>query len=237
MGTRHIDRFWSAKLGLEPAALYQSGIYVVPNVLQWDDSFAYVFVRGSTCVLSVGPTLVEVMRERTRNTEPRLLLDEARLQTIFDRRIERTVGPAYQGYAELTDFSACQSERVRKVRSDESQLLDRFKDACEAIAWEHSAIDKTSSDLFGYFTEDGLLAIGHYSKWGSDLASIGVLTHPAYRCRGYGKFVVSAAMSDAFEHGCVILYQTLIANKPSVSLATTLGCRDYARTVAVHLIK
>jgi len=62
-----------------------------------------------------------------------------------------------------------------------------------------------------------------------------VLTHPAYRNRGYGKLVVSAAMADAFAHGHLVLYQTLEANRASVALAAALGCQDYARTVAVHL--
>ena len=70
-----------------------------------------------------------------------------------------------------------------------------------------------------------------------EAASIGVLTHPAYREQNYGKAVVSAAMQDAFACGYFVLYQALEANRPSVAVATTLGCQAYAQTLGVHLVE
>ena len=125
---------------------------------------------------------------------------------------------------------------VRKIDREEQQVLRRLAAACEPIAWEHSGVERTDSALFGYFIGDEIVAVAHYSMWGDHAASIGVLTHPSHRNRGYGKVVVSAAMEDAFAHGHFVLYQTLVANSSSVALATALGCQDYARTMAVHLV-
>jgi RimJ/RimL family protein N-acetyltransferase len=168
---------------------------------------------------------------------PASFLTEAGLREVFEHPIHHTVGPAYQGYAEKEDFLPQISKLVRKLHGEEQEVLQALKGACEAIAWEHSGIDETDSALFGYFAGEELAAVAHYSMWADDAASIGVLTHPAYRGRGYGKAVVSAAMADAFEHGHLVIYQTLSANHPSVRLATVLGCRDYARTMAVHFVE
>jgi hypothetical protein len=83
------------KFGLEADALYQPGIRVVPHKA-WEDTFVYAFVRDTTCLLSVAPSSVEVTQDRARNLKPSSLLDPMQLQTLFDQRIERTVGPAYQ---------------------------------------------------------------------------------------------------------------------------------------------
>ena len=64
---------------------------------------------------------------------------------------------------------------------------------------------------------------------------IGVVTHPAYRGRGYGRAAVSAATARGLEAGFIVLYQTLLANAPSVALATELGYQPYATHLAVQL--
>ena len=218
-------------------ALYREGVTVVPHARSWEDSFAYLFVRGNTCVLSVGASFVDVTRERILNFgAPDAFLLEPTLHGVFNRPIHHTVGPAYQGYAEKEHFLPRESGAVRQLEAGEHHLLDRLKSGCEPIAWDHSGIDRTDSPVFGYFIAGDVGALAHYSMWADRVASIGVLTHPVHRGHGYGKFVVSAAIAHAFERGHLVLYQTLISNTASVALATALGCRDYARTVAVHLV-
>ena len=235
MSSQLIDKYWSKKFGLEADALYQPGVRVVPHV-HWEETFVYALVRDTTCLLSVAPSLVELTQARASNLEVRQMLDPTQLQALFDQCIERTVGPAYQGYADVEGFLPSQSGAVRTVRPEDAELVHQFKAACEPIAWEHSAIDEARSPLFANFSTEGIVAIGHYSVWDERIASIGVLTHPAYRNRGNGKFVASAAMSNAFEHDYIVAYQTLMTNRPAVAIATALGCRDYARTLAAYLI-
>ena len=234
MGTQRVDRYWSNRFGLEPNALYEAGVRVVRHARPWADNFAYVFVRGSACVLSVGAAFVHATHERVSKRDPDSFLRDADLREAFELPIHHTVGPAYQGYAEKEDFLPQTSDCIRKLRDEERKVLLSLKNACEPIAWEHSGIDAADSGLFGCFVGGDLAAVAHYSLWADDAASIGVLSHPAHRSRGYGKAVVSAAMADAFEQGHLVIYQTLSANHPSVRLATALGCRDYARTMAVH---
>ena len=54
---------------------------------------------------------------------------------------------------------------------------------------------------------------------------IGVLLILLIGGHGYGKATVSAAMQHAFDQGHMVVYQTLLANEPSVALAKRLGCK------------
>jgi len=237
MRTERVDQYWSTRFGLERSDLYREGINVVPHAQPWQNNFAYVFVRNTTCILSVGSAVVGETRERVRSLgEANTFLQDVTLRSVFDHPIHHTVGPAYQGFTEKEGFLPRVSGSVRQLAADELHMLERLKSGSEPTAWQHSGIDKTDSPLFGFFLPDDLIAIAHFSMWATGVASIGVLTHPAHRACGYGRFVVSAAMAHALEHGHLVVYQTLMSNEPSVAIAKSLGCRDYARTLAVHLV-
>ena len=55
------------------------------------------------------------------------------------------------------------------------------------------------------------------------------------RLSGKIALVTGAAMQHAFQERHLVICQTLLDNVPSVQLASSLGCREYARTMAVHL--
>lgn len=237
MRSQRVERYWSERFGVEPHILSRAGIFVVPHARPWEDSFAFVFIRGVTGVISVEPTLVAAIQDRTRQKEPHLLLSEKALCEIFVRPLHHTVGPAYQGYAEREEFRPAPSLLTRTLETSEREILRQLQDAADPAEWEQSGIERADSELFGLFLgRKDLVAVAHYSLWAEDAASIGVLTHPAHRGRAYGKAVVSAAMQDAFDRGYWVLYQTIVANQPSVAVAEALGCRAYAYTMGVHLM-
>ena len=104
-----------------------------------------------------------------------------------------------------------------------------WADACDVEAWEHAGIAVDEPHAFGGFVDGHLAAVARYrAAWG-ETAHIGVVTHPAYRGRRYGSAVVSAATAQPLEAGFIVLYQTLLANAPSVSLATGLAARGESR--------
>lgn len=186
-------------------------------------------------------------------------MGQTELLAALDAQVEHVVGPMYQGYAELADFKPSPAFDVRILRPEDAEpirhlaracdaekpassltpirrdVMDRFAAASTHTEREHSGVDRAESALFASFEDKELAAVAHYSMWASDAASVGVLTHPSHRGRGHGKRVVSAAMTEAFERGHLVLYQTMVSNHASVALASSLGCRDYATTLAVHL--
>jgi RimJ/RimL family protein N-acetyltransferase len=251
-----IDRYWRDRLGLRDE-LDREGVHVVPHAGQAGDDLVYVLVRDDAAVVSVPRSLVQSTRDRVRHVAPSDLLDPARIHHVVDQPISHCVGPLYEGYADAEGFVAKPSRAVITLDRSHLQAVQAFTAACERVdsevtsVWrdvlrrfvtassptdfEHSGLARGDSPLFARVDESGVLALAHYSMWAVDAASIGVLTHPEHRRRGHGKAVVGAAMSDAFSQGFLVLYRTLLANRASVALAESLGCRDYARFLAVHL--
>jgi hypothetical protein len=129
MDTQRIDHYWRQRFGLEPQMLDQTGIQVVPHARAWKDSLAFVFVRGRTCVLSVGAGFVDATRERACKWVPNSLLSESNLREVFERPIHHIVGPMYQGYAEKQDFLPRSIEMVRILSGEQHE-------AVQELAWE-----------------------------------------------------------------------------------------------------
>ena len=72
---------------------------------------------------------------------------------------------------------------------------------------------------------------------GDRLLHVGIVTHPAFRGRGYGTAVVSAMTADGLADGRVVQYRTLQANLPSVAVARKArlpALRPYPRRPAHH---
>jgi RimJ/RimL family protein N-acetyltransferase len=232
MPTR-IDRYWGDTLGLSYEFLQHNGILVVSYVRPRRNNSAFIFVRGRTGVVVVEQPLVDSLRRRVGSLVSEDLLTSDGLQALFKAPVRRTVGPAFQGYAEAEDFRFYPSNHVRELLPGDKSRLQRLQAACEPTEWEHSAV-KWKSGLFGYVIGGEIVAVAHYDLWAPYAASIGVITHPAHRGRGYGKAAVSAAMRHAFAQGHLVVYQTLLDNTASVALARDLGCKAYARTVRIY---
>ena len=79
------------------------------------------------------------------------------------------------------------------------------------------------------------MAAAEIGAGGDRLLHIGILTHPAYRGRGFGKAVVSAMTTYGLATGAVVQYRTLAGNLASVAIAHALGFQDFGQTLAVRL--
>jgi hypothetical protein len=234
-------------------------VHVVPHPKYGGDDLSYAFVKGKAAVLVVAQSRVEGTRDRVRHIAASELLDPARVALLIDGPISHCVGPLYEGYAEADGFRPSPSSNLVTLDASYVKDVQAFTEACEdsgrdvTPVWrdvlqrffsasdptevEHSGLLRADSPLFAVITDSRILALAHYSMWAADAASIGVLPHPAYRRRGHGKAVVSAAMSAAFAQGHLVLYRTLLTNRASVALAESLGCSDYGRFLAIHLQK
>src|SRR4029078_11079473 len=138
MRTERVDQYWSTRFGLKRSDLYREGINVVPHAQLWQNNFAYVFVRNTTCILSVGLAVVGETRERVRSLgEANTFLQALTLRSVFARPIHHTVGQAYQGFTEKEGFLPRVSGSVRQLAADELHMLERLKSGSEPTAWLH----------------------------------------------------------------------------------------------------
>lgn len=234
MGSARVAQYWSETLGVSPEELVQPGILVVPHSKKLSGRNAsWIFVHEDTCVISVPPGLVDELHQKAIGIPIESIQSPDSTHALFGDRIRRTVGPAYQGYAEAEDFRPCTSHDVRSLSDSDRPLLQRLADACGPVEWQNSGINVDDENLFGCFGDGKIVAASGIIPWANYAANIGVITHPDYRRRGYGKAVASRAMQHILDQGDLVLYQTLVENVAAVRIAESLGCKAYAQTTYI----
>lgn len=236
MTIQRIDSAWAGFFGLSPPAFLRPGIQVVAHHQLADYHGVWLFRHHASLCLSVPPESVEGVQAAVGAYTVESLFGEASIRALLGPRIERIIGPAYQGYVERPQFRSASHPRVRALSRADQAALQQLADACEVEAWEHAGIAFDEPHVFGCFVNDHMVAAARYRPAWQEAATIGVVTHPAYRGHGYGRAVVSAATANGLEAGFIVLYQTLLNNAPSVALATGLGYQPYATHLAVRLI-
>jgi GNAT superfamily N-acetyltransferase len=235
VSVQRIDAAWAAFFGLTAPAFLLPGIQVVAHHQLKDYRGVWLFRHHDSVCVSVPPDSVEDARVAVRQSTIEDLFSEAGIRALLGSRIERIVGPAYQGYVERSHFRAAPQAGVRALAPADHKALEGLAAACAGEAWEHSGIALDEPNVFGCFVDDHLVAAARYRLEWDEAAHVGVVTHPAYRGRGYGRAVVSAMTGRALAAGFIVLYQTLLANSASVALATGVGYRQYATHLAVRL--
>jgi GNAT superfamily N-acetyltransferase len=232
---RRIDAAWAAFFGLTPSAFLRPGIQVVAHQKLAGYHGVWFFQHHASLCLSVPPELMGEVQAGVGAYTVEGLFTETGVRALFGPRIERIIGPAYQGYVERPAFRSAPHPDVRALSGTDQPALRMLADACEVEAWEHAGIAFDEPHVFGCFVDAQVVAAARYRPAWGQTAHIGVVTHPAYRGHGHGRAVVSAATAQGLEAGFIVLYQTLAANAPSVALATGLGYQSYASHLAVRL--
>jgi len=226
-------QFWGDFFGLDPQELEQPGARVVPHCGLGDYAGAWIFWRDDTLLLSTPPDLVDETRAALQATMD-MLREPERLAGIFSDRAERMIGPAYQGYLDPAEFRPHQSAGASAVPVDE-HLVHGLRTACDPEEWSHAGIEPERPEpCFGYLIDNRLVALAQNAFWSEATVSPGIIVHPGYRGRGYGKAVLAAAASDALQHDHLVLYQTLLGNTPAVRAASALGFTQFATHLAVR---
>jgi GNAT superfamily N-acetyltransferase len=234
---RYIDTCWANQLGCRVEHLQKPGLHVTahgPGLSDYEGVMA--LRRGPACIVSVPRALMAEVFPRLSHFAPETAFDRNVLGALLGDRVAAVIGPAYQGYADITDFRPADPLTARQLTYIHVPALHRLESACKPEEWAASGIDPQRLPLFGCFT------------YGSELASaamleervqgiyfVGVITHPDYRGGGYGSAVVSFATDYGLATGGILHYQTLEANSHAVAIARKLGYQQYASTLAVRL--
>ncbi|GIV97151.1 MAG: hypothetical protein KatS3mg057_1808 [Herpetosiphonaceae bacterium] len=231
-----IDEYWSSFLGCSTSDLYLNQTLVVPHSRLTDYKGALVFRRGPSCIISVPTSIAGSLLEVLRHRKPDDVFNESFLQRLFGSAVDRIVGPAWLGYADATDFHPREIHETRLINAADEAALRMLAQSC-GEAWEHSAVQLGRPLIFGCFVGDRLIAAGSLERYGPRFLQVGVVTHPAYRGRGYGTSVASAATQYALESGNLIQCRVLESNVAAVAVAHSLGYHKYAATFAIRLLQ
>jgi RimJ/RimL family protein N-acetyltransferase len=230
-----VDAHWAAHLNCAVEDLYSQRVIVTrhPRLVRYPE--ALLFRRGATCIIAAPDKLVASLSKAKAQLKAEEGFDKGLLESLFGSGIEQVVGPAWIGYADEAILLRAESCGVRLLNPDEESPLRDLAESCSPIEWEHSDIEFTRQPICCRFLNDQAVAAASYRICKHNLAHIGVISHPAYRGRGYGKAVVSGISEQGLSRGLVMQYRTLESNAASVAIARSLGFQLYAETIAVVL--
>ena len=234
---RAVVAFWAANLGCRDAQLVQPGTTVVRNGPDLADyRGATVFYRPPACVVAVPEDWYPAAVGRLGRRPAAAVFDIGLLEQVFGSAVDRVIGPAWLGYADASDFRPAPTLEARLLTGEDLPALRQLAATAGPTEWAHSGIDPARPPVFGCYADKILAAAGMLEPWGDRLLHVGILTHPAYRGRGFGKAVVSAMATHGVAAGSVVQYRTLTGNLASVAIARSLGFQHFGQTLAVRLI-
>jgi GNAT superfamily N-acetyltransferase len=126
--------------------------------------------------------------------------------------------------------------RGRALVPGDAASVARLRDGCTTEEWDHGGSDPETAPAFGCFDAQGdLLALAGYKTWGEEIAHLSIFSARDHRGRGFGRAAVAWAARHALDAGLLPPYRTLVANGPSMGIATRLGFERYGFSVFVRL--
>ena len=237
-----MDGYWSRFLGVPAAALRAPGVTVAPHAALAGWRGAWIFVRGESAVVSAPSDRLAALRAALASRAPSALasrapaglLDPELAASLAGVAREACVGPSFQGWIAPERFTGVAARPVRRLAASDRDALRGLRAACPPLDWEHAAVEG-SAELFGCFEGSELIAVASLKDRGAGACDPGIVTHPGARGRGYGGAAVAHAVAHALAGGRVVLYQTLLANRPALRIAERLGFETYATLLAIRL--
>jgi GNAT superfamily N-acetyltransferase len=229
---RLVEGYWSRFLGVPSEALRAPGVVVAPHAGLAGWRGVWVFVRAASVVISAPPERLAELRKSAADWPKGGPLDAHAAAARLGARLESVVGPSFQGWLDPERFAG-RAKVARRLAASDRAALRALREACAADDWAHAGVAE-AAELFGAFEGEELVAVAGLRDRGAGACDPGVVTHPAQRGRGQGHAAVSAAVAEALGRGQVVLYQTLLANRPALRIAERLGFELYATVLAVR---
>jgi GNAT superfamily N-acetyltransferase len=230
-----VAAFWAAQLGCSEAQLAQPRTTVIragPDLASFRG--ATVVFRPPACVLVVPADWHAPVASRIGRRPPAEVFDATLLRQLFGAAVDQIIGPAWLAYADASDLRPAPTLGTRLLTDQDLPGLERLATDCGPTAWEQAGSTLRARRCSAARRRP--VSCGRDAgAVGGSAAAGGIVTHPGYRGRGYGKAVVSAMSTYGLAAGGVMQYRTLQANLPSVGIARALGFQRFALTLAVRL--
>ena len=224
-----VTGYWAAHFGCSTEALFAQPLHIVTHgaeLADYDGIFA--IFRDGAGTASFPPGCFESVRHLL----PSQPFTPVRFAEAFRGSGFTVIGPAYIGYAEEVRPP---SHPARSLSERDASKARELQAACSRLEWEHGGSEVNAQPTSGVFAGSELVALAGYKIWGGVIAHISVITHPAFRGRGFGRSSVAHLVRTALAAGLVPQYRTLESNLASVRIAESLGFVQFASSVAVRL--
>ena len=236
--TERIDAHWSRFLGVPASALRSPGVIVTAHADLHGYRGIWFFVRGYSAVVSAPSEWVARLERVCDSAPPGELVSRGWATRALGRAAGEMIGPSFQGWLPEAHFRPVAADSVQRIPESGAAVVSSLQSSCSPEDWEHGGIDAAAgvADVWASFRGAQVVALGQLRPRSSGAVDPCVITHPAHRGQGHALRLVSAMAKEALSAGRLVLYQTLLANVPAVSLALRLGFEQYATLLAVRLV-
>lgn len=217
-----IRRVWLEALGAS-GLVADGGIEFVER----DDLDAVVSVALFGTRLVAAPP--DLMR-RLRRLDPEQLLDA--------RVVASALGPAAVpiGTATLSYLAVAPPPGSRETSTATATDLTAVRTACTEEEDDESGVGGMPHAWASTAAGSGAtVAVSGFDPWHSEIAQLGVLTHPEHRGGDHAYSAASAAVSAALERGLIPQWRSRTDNESSHRLAARLGFITVGAQCAVAL--
>ena len=114
--------------------------------------------------------------------------------------------------------------RVQQLTSADADRFATFTAACSAEDLDEAEVELDDWDVLGVAAEDKLVAAASAFLWaGSQIADLGVITHPDHRGRGHARALVRAFSQRLLAAGYQPQYRCDPGNRASAAVARSAG--------------
>ncbi len=231
---QRIESYWADFFGVPAKLLASDDLYLVPHCALRDYDGAWIFRHEKADIISLPPQMIDLISKDVVGLDRQRLMAQDFLERLFPTRIERFVGPAYQGSVSVLEFKSMNTHSASRLKKKDAGKLKSLASACGKEAWGHASIDFSDDHLFVCEKGGIIVAAANFKHKSPTTVAIGIATHPEHRGKGYAKSAASAAIQNAHELGYLVTYQTLENNLGSIAVANSLGFKQFGQSMAVR---
>jgi GNAT superfamily N-acetyltransferase len=228
------DAYWAHFLGCSPVKLRNDRTLLLSHAELGDYAGCYIIQFGGAPVVSLPANEIESYRHVVEAWPTGVVRSPSIVRAVSGERIKAVIGPAFIGYTDAKLFRPVNSVMTRLLLSTDEAAYEALRDACPAEDWDHGGTLFRPEEMAGVFRGKRLVAVASYKIWGECIAHISIVTHPAFRGRGYATIAVSELTQIALTRKLIPQFRTLESNQASMVVAARLGFFRYATSLAVR---
>lgn len=229
-----IHAWWADQFGGSVDDLCRHATTCVPdpalraNVLR-------VFRRGDSVLLRMHPSREDEVRDALGRTAPLRPIATEELRERLKLPEDAVTLLQRVFYLDPWDFEPVSRPEAELLSNDDAPVLRQLSESCTRLEVHLADVRIHHPVVYGCRADGTLAAAASFLFEDELIADVGVLTHPQFRNRGYGRAAVSALCRWGLEHERVIQYCALSSNRASLRVADVLGFSEYAVEESLHL--
>ena len=236
--------YWAKRFDCDQEDFAHSGTLVIKEEELDETGKIHIYHIGRMSIVRVAPFLAKQagLPDSYDRDFGSLTADKFQALVAEENRVEleSTLLDCYLGPQELKCFVAGGDFTTRRLYADNdhSYLLSLYEACTEADLDEAEiSIEEPDPVIYGIFAGGQLVAYASHRYWDEVIADMGVLVHPRYRGRGFGKAVVSALCEWCIGNGVVPMYRVFNDHPHSLRIPQALGFKEMVVIETLKIIE